>query len=383
VKLWTPAAERVLLGLWIAAVVVVSVQATATHSNNFEIFRSSWLHLSHGDDLYATSTRYRDVFIYTPSFALLFAPIAMLPFAVGVFVWNSLNAGALYWALGRVLTAEQAFLARLIVFADTVGSMQQTQSNALVAALIITTLAELERRVEWRAAGAVVAGAVIKVFPLVAATFAVFRLYRLPKFALYLVTFAVAAFAAPLIVITPSRLAAYYHEWFVWLTHRSPVERGYSIMAAASVWTRMPLLNWPIQALGTVLLLAPLTQLPHWGSRRFRRLFLASTLMYCVLFNHAAESPSFVIAVAGAAIWFVMSNRDRVAWVLIWIVVVVTALSSGEAMPQWLQRNVFEPYRLKTIPILLVWLLTQRELWRRSVSVPFQGRVPEHVLTAT
>ena len=258
--------------------------------------------------------------------------------------------------------------------------MQQAQSNGLVAGLIIATLADLERRVEWRAAAAVVVGALIKVFPLVAATFAVFWPFRLARFARYAVIFGVLALLAPLIVVSPARLADYYREW---LALRTPVARGYSVMAVASAWLGVPVVNWPIQVVGTMLLLAPLAQLPHLASARFRRLFLASALMYCVLFNHAAESPTFVLAIAGAAIWFVISRRDRLAWTAIWIVVIGTALSSGAAMPEWLQQNVFEPYRLKTIPILLLWLLTQVELWHQSVSAPFQGRAPGRAQTAT
>src|SRR5213595_2191850 len=119
VRWWSKPAERVLLGLWVAAVIIVSIQAAKNHANNFEIFRTSWLNLSRGNDLYSPSTRHYDVFIYTPSFALVFA--------LGVLIWNALNAATLYWSLGRILTAEQAFLARLIVFADAVGSMQQAQ----------------------------------------------------------------------------------------------------------------------------------------------------------------------------------------------------------------------------------------------------------------
>jgi hypothetical protein len=114
-------------------------------------------------------------------------------------------------------------------------------------------------------------------------------------------------------------------------------------------------------------------QVPHWGSARFRLLFLAATLMFCVLFNHAAESPSFVIAVAGVAIWFAISARDRAAWWILVVVVVGTILSSSDAMPDLLQRRLFEPYRLKTLPIMVVWILTQVQLWRRSVSAPFQA----------
>src|SRR2546429_2687864 len=55
--------------------------------------------------------------------------------------------------------------------------------------------------------------------------------------------------------------------------------------------------NWPLQAAGTALLLLPVVLRPdRCASLEFRRLFLCSLLVYSVLFNHASESPSFVVA---------------------------------------------------------------------------------------
>jgi hypothetical protein len=135
-----------------------------------------------------------------------------------------------------------------------------------------------------------------------------------------------------------------------------------------------------MQLAGVIILLAPLVQVPHWGNARFRLLFLASVLMFCVLFNHKAESPSFVIAVAGVAIWFAASARDRFAWIVLGVVVVGTVLSASDAMPEVLQQRLFVPYKLKTLPVLWVWLLTQAELWRRNVSAPFD--VPQSTRAA-
>lgn len=350
---------------------MVSIQIAAHPTNNFEIFRTSWLNLSAGRDLYGASPRHRDFFLYSPTFALLFAPFAALPLWAGVLLWSAVNAGALYWGLGRALSPEQAFAARAIVLFDAVGSMQQAQSNALVAGLMILAFAELERRHEIRAAFAVGLGAAVKIFPIVAASFAVFRPFRLPRFALGSVAAAGILIAAPLLFLSPADLASQYRSW---LSAPSPVGRGFSVMEHLRLWFGPGIPNWPVQLLGGAVLLSPLVQVPHWESERFRLLFLASVLMFCVLFNHAAESPSFVIAMAGVAVWFAASPSRRLTWIVLGIAIVGTALSSSEAMPEVLQRRLFDPYRLKTLPILLVWTLTQLELWRRNVSAPFQGR---------
>jgi hypothetical protein len=368
-----------LAGLWVGAVVVVSIQSTVNHTNNFETFRTSWFNLIAGRDLYGANTQHIDFFKYSPTFALLFGPFAVVPFGVGVFLWNGLNAGVLYWGLGRVLEPAPAMAARAIVLLDTIGSMQNVQSNALSAGLMIVTLAELDRRRELRAALAVSVATLIKIFPIVATAFAVFRPYRLPRFSLYCIAIGIGLLAAPLAVLTPSELLEQYRSWGA-ISRSDAVMRGYSVMEQLHLWFGVEWPNWPVQLLGAAVLLAPLVRLSEWGGTRFRLLFLASTLMFCVLFNHKAESPTFVIAVAGVAIWFVVSARDRVSWALFATVVVGTVLSSSDVMPEALQEGFFEPYRFKTVPVLLVWAVVQWALWRQSASAP--RPIPESVAAA-
>ncbi|HEU4994799.1 MAG TPA: glycosyltransferase family 87 protein [Gemmatimonadaceae bacterium] len=366
-----------LLIVWVAAVLVVSAQVTVYRHANFEIFRLSWHNLLAGKDLYGSYPPL-DVFIYTPTFAVLFAPFALLPLWLGILLWNAANAGALYWGLGRALDPDAAFVARAIVLLDAIGSMQNVQSNALVAGLMIMAFGSLDRRQEFRAAVAVGLGTIVKVFPLAAATFAIFRPYRVPRFTLYGVLVGLVLLALPLLVISPSALLEQYRSW----NHlQSGHERGLSIMQHVRMWSGSDVPSRPIQLIGLVVLLAPLVQVPHWASRRFRLLFLASTLMFCVLFNHAAESPSFVIAVAGVAIWFAVSRRDAVAWIVLGIVFLGTTLSATDVIPGVIRQQFFVPYKVKTLPIVLVWIITQVELWRRSVTVPFSE--PVRVASAT
>ncbi len=373
---------RVLLGVWIAAVIVVSIQATLNHTNNFETFRSSWFDLVAGRDPYGPSARHQDFFKYSPTFAVLFAPLAILPFWAGVLLWNALNAGVLYWGLGRVLGHRQAFAARVLVLLDTIGAMQNVQSNALVAGLMLMACADLDTRRELRAAVSVGIGTAIKLFPIVAATYAIFRPYRVPRFALRSIATGAMLIALPLVVVSPTDLGTLYHSWRA-LQQVDALDRGHSIMQQMHLWLGYSAPNWPVQLLGVIVLLAPLVRISYWGIRRFRLLYLASLLMFCVLFNHKAESPTFVVAVTGVAIWWAVVPRARLSWTALVIVVVGTILSSSDAMPRAIQEGFFEPYRLKVLPVLLVWILTQRELWRRTTPAPHPTPRAGHAAPAT
>ena len=362
--------------VWAAGVVVSSLQAGARHNNNFEIFRTSWDNLVAGNNLYVASVNHQDFYKYSPTFALLFAPFAIFPFTAGLLLWNAFNAGILYWSLGRVLDAPQATAARGIVFLETLGSMQNAQSNALSAGLMILAFSELSRRREMTAALAVAYGTLIKIFPLAAAVFAIFRPYRLARFALYGVMVAAMAVVAPLLVTSPEKLTMQYRAWES-LSKVDALTRGYSVMEHVHLITGADWPNWPIQLIGLAILLAPLVRYTFWGQERFRLLYLASVLMFCVLFNHKAESPSFVVAIAGVAIWFMVVDRGRLAWTALGLVFLLCVLSPTDIMPERLQEGFFEPYKVRTLPVLLVWILTQIELWSGSRAEARPSRVSE------
>jgi len=347
--------------------VIVSIQGAAHHTNNLAIFRTSWDNLISGRDLYGLNPTHQDYYKYSPTFALLFAPFAMVPFGVSMLLWNALNAGTLYWSLGRILTAEQAFVARAIVLLDTIGSMQNAQSNALCAGLMILAFADFERRREFLAALSIALATLIKIFPIVAAAFAIFRPFRLHRSIGWSIVVAVVLLAAPLVVLSPAQLAEQYRSW-QHLRATDALPRGYSMMEQLHIWLGVDWPNAPIQLLGAAVLLAPLIRYSYWGVFPFRLLFLASVLMFCVLFNHKAESPTFVVALAGIGIWFAISRRSRTDWILLAIVIVGTVLSASDAMPEILQQRFFQPYRLKILPVFAVWIATQLEMWRMRVS---------------
>src|SRR4051812_42588735 len=93
--------------------------------------------------------------------------------------------------------------------------------------------------------------------------------------------------------------------------------------------------NWPLQLLGVLALVAPiLTQPSRWREWHFWRFYLCSVLVFCVIFNHQSESPTFVIAVAGVAIWFAsLDRRSPWQWAMFVFFVVCTILASSDAMP--------------------------------------------------
>jgi hypothetical protein len=351
--------------LWAGAIIAATVQqGLASRNNNFRIFRAASHHLLAGADLYAAyPAEHFDFYKYSPTFALLFAPFAYVPFAPAMLLWNAHNAGALYVAIGLVLPRRAATVARSIVFLDMLGSLQNVQSNALVAALIVLTFAAYERHHTALGSLAAVAGTFVKLFPLAGASFAIFH-PRKVRVAIALVVGTLLFAALPLLVTSPARLLAQYASWRA-IEASDARQLGFSVMQMIELVSGAGLPNWPIQIAGMLVLLAPVVvQRWRWHDWELRRLYLCSVLVFCVIFNHKAESPTFVIGITGAAIWFATIPRpSRWEWTLLGFVALFTILASSDVMPRAVQRDFFDRYRFKTVPMIVLWIELQRRLW--------------------
>jgi hypothetical protein len=355
--------------LWVGAIVAATVQQGGTHQhNNFLIFRAASHHLLAGSDLYAAyPAEHADFYKYSPTFALLFAPFAYLPFRIGLLLWNGLNAGALFVALGMVLPRRAATVARAIVFLDMLGSLQNVQSNALVAALIVFTFAAYERHHTALGSLAADVGTYVKLFPLAGASFAIFH-PRKVRVAIAVVLGLVLFALLPLLVTSPDTLLVQYADWRA-IQAKDAHNRGFSVMTMLELLFHGGWPNWPVQLVGVLLLLAPVVlQRSRWHEWELRRLYLCSVLVFCIIFNHQAESPTFVIGLAGVAIWFAALPRpSRWEWALFGFIVVCTILASSDAMPTAVQRDFFDRYRFKAVPLIVLWVELQRRLWTPSV----------------
>ncbi len=358
-----------LLSLYIASAAFVTVQqGVFGRSNNFRVFRAATRNLLAHRDLYAAHPeQHFDFYKYSPTFAVLFAPFAALPFALALLIWSLLNSVLLVYVLRRLVPDRQATLAAALVYLEVLFAMQYTQSNGLVTALVLLTFLALEQGRAADAAGLIGVGGFIKIFPFGAAVLAVFHPRR-RRFLALAATAAIVLVALPLVLIPPHELATQYHSW--WTIEQSDaarVNRGDSVMQYVYLWFGADWPNWPVQLAGTVLLLLPVAlSRTQWEDPTWRLRFLCSLLVYFVIFNHQSERPSFVIAYTGLFLWYVMSAPDRLRTAIAVAGVAALVLLDVQILP-WEWRQVLIHYRVKGLPCLVGWLVMQAELlgWRR------------------
>lgn len=359
--------NRMVLALYGASAVLITFQqAVLRHSNNFSIFRTATYNLIAGRDLYAAHPeQHFDYYKYSPTFALLFAPFAYVPFALSFLCWTLLNGLLLWYAINRLLPGRPATIALVLLYLEVLLTLQYGQSNALVAALMILAFVALERGRQTSAAASITLGAAVKLFPLAGASLAALYPRRLRFAAIFVATVA-AGVALPLLVTTPDTLVAQYHSWRA-IEAKDALRRGYSMMHYLHAWLGVDWPNWPVQIAGTLVLLLPLAvRRDRRESVEFRRLFLSSLLVYAVLFNHASEPPTFIVAYAGIVLWYVGSPPSRLRTGVMALTLLVMLVADLDVFPHEFKNDFLVRYRIRGIPTLVAWIVMQWELLSRS-----------------
>jgi hypothetical protein len=352
---------------WFCVYVIIALIATGIcagrQCNNFIIFRSAFDHLLAGRDLYAAyPAEHADLYKYSPTFALLFAPFALLPFGIALLAWNLLNVLLPYVAIRLALPPGQRLEAIQLTGLGLIATVDGTQSNGLVAALIVLAFAALERNRIGAASAAIAMGVLVKLFPAAAGLLGLPRRDRIRFMALGICVTG-AMVALPALVIGPSGLADQYASWFG-MASVDAADRGGSVMRLLHIGAGYDGPNWPVQLIGIGLLALPVLLRPsRWQDADFRRGSLASVLLFSVIFNHKAEQPTFIIAVIGVAIWYALSPRGGVRAVLAGSTIAATVpILMTVISPGLVAQTVDGPLLIVSACCAVVWLTLQGEL---------------------
>jgi hypothetical protein len=237
---------------------------------------------------------------------------------------------------------------------EAMTSFQNEQSNALTAGLIILGFGLLERKKIAIATLLILSTVFIKLFGLVA--FALYLLYpQKGKIALYTLLWGAVLLLLPLLVVDFEQLKFLYTQWFNLVQNDHSASLGISLLKILESWFSFQPEKITVVLAGALLFCIPLIQFKKYNSLRFRQLVLSSILIWVIIFNHKAESSTFIIAMAGAAIWFFTGERKPLDIASVIFAFVLTSLSPTDIFPSNVRREIIIPYALKALPAVLIW----------------------------
>jgi hypothetical protein len=335
-----------------------------TSFNNYDIFRYSFEHLLHQKNLYqAYPGEYFDLFKYSPSFAFLMAPFWWLPRIPGLFLWNLLNALLPLLAIRLLpLSEKQQSAFGYFILIEMITSVQNAQSNGIMLGLMMLGFASLESRKSWQASLSIALGFIIKLFSAILLVMSPIYKPSLKKISLLIPLFVLVLTLLPLFITGPEKLITHYEEWFALLRSDKPHELNYSFRALFNAVFQANLPNSIFLLFGLITLLLPLMRLKAYTVFNWRLAYFALLLNWVVIFNHKAESPTFVIAMAAAWLWFISLNKNKLRTGLLLFVFLLTGLAATDLYPEMIRENWIKPYALKALPCVVLYFVAIFEL---------------------
>jgi hypothetical protein len=328
-----------------------------TAYNNYIIFKNSFQHLLHNTNLYIHyPAQQYDLFKYSPTFALFFAPFSVLPNGMGLVLWNALNVFVFLYALGKLKLSPIKHLGfGLLIFQEVFTTTANSQSNLLIAGLLLLAYTALEEGKTWQSVLFIWLTAFIKIFGVL--FFAVVLLYpQRWKCVLPGLIVGLVLFFAPVPMTGLSGLIQHYKDYGVLLSGDHGVFVKYSVMGWLQTWFGFTPPKNTVVFIGLFIQLLPLLVISRYKSGVFRVSYAGSWLIWMVIFNHMAESATFIIAVAGILLWYFAQPR-RQTWhiALLLPVMLFTCFGPSDIYPKYLRHLIVEDWQLKVFPCILVW----------------------------
>jgi hypothetical protein len=341
--------------------------------NNYLIYKTSFSHLICEMNLYIRYwNEYADLFLYSPTFAVIIAPLSYLPIYIQVVLWCCLDSILLFTAI-RLLPFEDKknrIIIYCFIFIEYVTCIQHMQVAPMVTAFIIFAFISFEKGKPGRAAFFIVLATFIKIYAIGAVVMFLMYPDKL-KFIGRMVLFSVAFLLAPLLFVSYHQLLWQYHNWYDVMTtiHKSEetgiepnIKVPLSVMGVLKFWFNFAPPAIYIQLIGTAIMCLPFFRSGLFKNVKFRLYILSSLLVWAMIFNHIAESPSYIVVVVGVAIWYATSTKDKFSTILMVGVLIFTILPPTSLFPRYISDNYIKPYAIIAFPCIVVWIVTQYNL---------------------
>ncbi|MBO9728742.1 MAG: DUF2029 domain-containing protein [Chitinophaga sp.] len=328
-----------------------------TRYNNFLIFKDAWSHLIQNKDLYILyPDEYYDLYKYSPSFAMWMGVFAWMPDVPALICWNIMNVVVFLVAIRTLpVKKEKQSVFLLFLAIEMMIALTSSQINVFITGFFILAWHCMENRKIAMAALLLVVTIYIKIFGIVALS--LFLLYpQRWKAALYTAFWTLIIAVMPLMVISADQLLFLYKSWAHLLANDYSASYGVSVMGWWHTWFNMDISKQAFILTAAAIFILPFIKILYSGETKFNLNMLASVLIWVVIFNHKGESPTYIIALTGVAIWYFTQPPTRVNTTLAVLTLVFTSFSSTDLItPYWIARTYVEPYAVKAVFCSIVW----------------------------
>ncbi len=161
----------------------------------------------------------------------------------------------------------------------------------------------------------------------------------------------------PLPITGVSGLIFQYKSYLALLGADHAASLGLSVMGWLTSWFNLSISKIGVLGVGVILLLLPLIKVKNYDQAHFRLLFMTYIMIWMVIFNHRAESPTYIIAVVAALIAILATEiMQWFHYLIIIILMVFTSLIMSDLFPNSWKDTFFIPYVIKAVPCIGIWI---------------------------
>ena len=177
-----------------------------------------------------------------------------------------------------------------------------------------------------------------------------------------------------MLLTNPDYIITQYLDWYDSLTAKNSenlfaASQNISLLGMIRKITQCTTYSdiWVILA-GLTVFVLPYFRLKQYNFWAFRYTLLASVMLFVVLFSTGSESSSYIIALTGAAIWYVVApwKRSKTDVALMVFAFLITSMSPSDLFPRFIRQEYIQPYALKALPCVLIWLKLSYEMCRKN-----------------
>lgn len=372
--------KSTVLFLWFGLSFIVAVkQALGHHYNNYLIYKFTFFNLIHQHNLYLPQpAHFLDVNHYGPLFALFIAPFVWLPDELAVILWVMFNAYVLFQAINHLpLSKQHIIIVLLLCTHELMTASFSVQFNPSMTAIILLSFVFIRQKKDFWAACLIILGTFIKLYGIVGLAFFFFSDNKI-KLVLSLLLWSAIFFVLPMGISSPAFVVQTYHDWYNVLIEKdaqnaASLMQDISVMGMVRRIFHLPKISDHIVLLpGLMIFGSSYLFIKKYKQLPYQLLILSSTLLFTVLFSSGSESPTYIIAFTGVAIWFVNLQKPVTSLqvVLLVFAFILTSLSPSDIFPKSIKNEYVVKYALKALPCLLIWLHIVYETWTREIRQP-------------
>jgi hypothetical protein len=339
--------------------------------NNYLLFKNVFLSSLKQQNIFQ---QHPDLFFdanhYGVFFGILIAPFALLPDWLGMPLWNVANALVFVFALSKlpISNIKKSFVGWLCL-QEFITAAVSVQFNIALTGLLILSMVYIYEQKETKSALAILVGFFVKIYGIVGLS-GFFFVKNKFKFILSFVVIFILFLILPMLYSSAHFGLQSYRDWYVSLSGKNIENESLTSMQDFSIMGIVrrivgdaSISNLYFLVPGLVIFAMPYLRIKQYKEVAFQLMILCSTLLFLVLFSSSSESPTYIIAVTGVMIWFIIQKeKTPLVLFLLFFVLIFTCFSTSDLFPKYIKDNFIQKYSLKALPCVLVWFRIIYEL---------------------